>query len=490
MRLCTRWLWAATVTVAIACRLAPAAENNSVALTPEARSNLGLKVRPLEATSYWKVIEIPGVVVDRPGVSDRGVTAPIAGTIIKVHAFPGTTVSPDSPLFTLRLVSDPVHKSQLELFKAMKEIEIAGRQLKRLEDLAQSGALAQTRIFEIENQIDRMQATVEAYRQDLVARGLSSQSIDAAAVGQFVTEIVVSAPPEAVASAESPVKGLTGDADSPPSASPAPQPDRLPFAFEVHSLEVELGQHVEAGMVLMHLADHRGLLVEGHGFTDDMPLVQEAARRGLGVEIDADEADRAAWPAFHERIAIDHISNTVDPLTRTFAFFLPLENQWQTYRHGEETRVLWRFRPGSRLRLRVAADRLDDVFVVPREAVFREGPRAFIFRQTQHYAFRSGTTHFTRDEVRVVHEDRLHIVLANDGSPAAGAGVAWTAAAAIERIRRSQRGESMPANVHVHADGTVHENTSHDGGRAVSSAPHDSGRPVASGGGGLPGAGK
>jgi membrane fusion protein, heavy metal efflux system len=449
---------AAASMAAIDCRPCRAGDATSVLLSPEARSNLGLEVRPLEATAYWKVIEIPGVVVDRPGVSDRGVTAPIAGTITKVHAFPGTTVAPDAPLFTIRLVSDPVHKSQLELFKAMKEIEIAQRQLKRLEDLAQSGALAQTRIFEIENQLDRMQATVEAYRQDLVARGLSQRSIDDAAAGQFVTEIVVTAPAEAIA----PPAATTAHAA--PTSPNLPRADTLPFAFEVHSLDVELGQHVDAGMVLMHLADHRRLLVEGRGFKDDMPLVQEAARLGMGVEIDADEADRASWPPFHERIPIDHISNTVDPVTRTFAFFLPLENQWQTYEHAAETRVLWRFRPGSRLRLRVAVDRLDNVFVLPREAVIREGPRAFVFRQSNPYAFRTSAIPFERHEVHVLHEDRLHVVLANDGQPAAGGRMAWNAAAAIERIRKSQRGEVLPANVHVHADGTVHEGSHHQGG--------------------------
>ena len=438
--------WPLGLVLAVAVgRHAAAADPGIVALTPEARGNLQLEVRPLEATEYWKVIEIPGVVVDRPGVSDRGVTAPISGTITKVHAFPGTTVAPDAALFTIRLVSDPVHKSQLELFKAMKEIEIATRQLKRLEDLAQSGALAQTRIFEIENQLDRMQATVEAYRQDLVARGLSQRSIDDAAAGQFVTEIVVKAP------AEMAVERPTNK-----SVATAAQA-ALPFAFEVHSLDVELGQHVEAGMVLMHLADHRRLLVEGRGFKDDMPLVQEAARRGLGVELDVDEADRASWPAFRQRIAIDHISNTVDPVTRTFAFFLPLENKWQTYEHAGETRVLWRFRPGSRLRLRVAVDRLEDVFVLPQAAVVRDGPRAYVFRQAKQYAFRTEAIPFQRDEVHVVHEDRLHVVLANDGSLGNGTRVAWNAAAAIERIRRANRGESGPTNVHVHADGTVHE---------------------------------
>lgn len=441
---------------------AEVADSRAVVLSPEARRNLGLEILPLEATSYWKVIEIPGVVVDRPGVSDRGVTAPIAGTITKVHAFPGTTVAPDAPLFTVRLVSDPVHKSQLELFKAMKEIDIARRQLKRLEDLAQSGALAQTRIFEIENQLDRMQATVEAYRQDLVARGLSQQSIDAAATGQFVTEIIVRAPAEPV----EPVAARGGMLAGEP-----PQADTLPFAFEVHSLDIELGQHVEAGMVLMHLADHRQLLLEGRGFKDDMPLVQEAARQELGVEIDADEADRASWPAFHERIPIDHISNTVDPVTRTFSFFLPLENQWRTYRHNAETRVLWRFRPGSRLRLRVAVDRLDDVFVLPREAVLREGPQAFLFCQSNRYAFRTASIPFVRKEVRIVHEDRLHVVLAGNNGLAAGGRVASNSAAAIERIRKSQRGEGVPATVHVHADGTVHEGSNHGAGAGLVPGP-------------------
>lgn len=46
-------------------------------------------------------------------------------------------------------------------------------------------ALAQSRIYEIENQLDRLQATVEAYSQDLVARGLSRENIDSAARGNL-----------------------------------------------------------------------------------------------------------------------------------------------------------------------------------------------------------------------------------------------------------------------------------------------------------------
>ncbi|PHY00302.1 MAG: MchE protein [Planctomycetaceae bacterium] len=438
---------------------APAGLARSVLLTPQARRNIGLETKALVTATAWKVIELPGVVVDRPGVSDRGVTAPIAGTIVKVQAFPGTTVAPEAALFTIRLVSDSVHKSQLELFKATKEIEIAQRQRRRLDELALAGAVPQARLYEIENQLDRMQATVEAYRQDLVARGLSIASIDAAAAGEFVTEIVVRAPADqSLADATAHAAGAGAE--------------NVPFAFEVHSLDVELGQHVEAGTVLMHLADHRTLLIEGRGFKDDMPMVQEAARQGLGIEIDADEPDASTWPAFPGTLPIDHISNTVDPATRTFAFFLALANQWHTYPQQDETRVLWRFRPGSRLRLRVAADRMDDVFVVPRDAVVREGPRAFVFRQSRDFVLRSQDALFERTEVHIVHEDRLTSVLANDGSLRSGSRIAQSGAAAIDRIWKSQRGESKPSDVHVHADGSLHERHTPDGQAAGDPTPH------------------
>jgi hypothetical protein len=55
-------------------------------------------------------------------------------------------------------------------------------------------------------------------------------------------------------------------------------------------------------------------------------------------------------------------------------------------------------------------------------------------------------------------------VLANDGTLPVGGRVAFNAAAAIDRIRKSQRGDGMPANVHVHADGTVHEVHDHSTG--------------------------
>ena len=119
--------------------------------------------------------------------------------------------------------------------------------------------------------------------------------------------------------------------------------------------------------------------------------------------------------------------------------------------------MLWRFRPGSRVRLRVAAQRLDNVFVVPREAVVFDGPRAFVFRQTSAFVYRNAAALFERIEVSVVHEDWLTFVLSHNESLTLGGPFAQSAAASLERIRKSDRNQGVSAGTHVHADGTLHE---------------------------------
>src|SRR5687768_9439566 len=63
-------------------------------LKREARRNLGLVVKPLKLASYWRTIEVPGVINDRPGRSDRGVTSPAVAVVAEIHAHPGDTVKP------------------------------------------------------------------------------------------------------------------------------------------------------------------------------------------------------------------------------------------------------------------------------------------------------------------------------------------------------------------------------------------------------------
>src|SRR5262245_8706320 len=94
---------------------AAAGEPQQVQLTPQAQSNLRLVSKPLKVDTFWRTIQVPGMVVDRPAYSDRGIVSPVTGVVTKVHYFPGDTVKSGDTLFTLRLLSETLHLAQSEL---------------------------------------------------------------------------------------------------------------------------------------------------------------------------------------------------------------------------------------------------------------------------------------------------------------------------------------------------------------------------------------
>src|SRR5262245_52126496 len=58
---------------------APPPVHDRVLLSDQAITNLGIKAVPLASTTYWQSISVPGIVVDRPGLSDRGIVSPVMG---------------------------------------------------------------------------------------------------------------------------------------------------------------------------------------------------------------------------------------------------------------------------------------------------------------------------------------------------------------------------------------------------------------------------
>ncbi|OAI53906.1 hypothetical protein AYO44_15635 [Planctomycetaceae bacterium SCGC AG-212-F19] len=421
----------------------PVAEVQQVRLSPQAQANLRLVVQPLAADIYWRTIELPGTVVDRPAHSDRGVVSPATAVITKVHAFPGDTVRPGDPLFTLRLLSETLHLTQSELFKTSKEIQITQEQQKRLSDPAVARAVPEAKVIEIDNQLRRLSVAAQAYRTELLTRGLTPTQIDGVAQGKYVSEIQVTAPQR---SQDSKVLVALGNS-APPSPDAA-----VPLSFEVQELKVDLGQQVQAGQTVALLSNHQALYIEGRGFRQETPLVEKAARDGLPVQVEFMEDAGGTWPALEQNFTIRHIGNTIDPASRTFAFFLPLNNQARTFDKDGKTLLLWRFRPGQKVRLHIRVEKLENVFVLPADAVVREGPEAFVFRQNGDF--------FDRKPVHIVYQDRRHVVIANDGSVPPGLFVAQNGAAQLNRVLKSQSG-SLPPGFHMHADGTIHSNSAH-----------------------------
>src|SRR3954468_13237795 len=88
------------------------ADKDRVRLSPQARANLALVVKPVQPQTYWKTLPIPGVIVERGGKSGGGVTAPLAGVVRRIAALPGDMVKPGDELLTLRITSEYLQTSQ------------------------------------------------------------------------------------------------------------------------------------------------------------------------------------------------------------------------------------------------------------------------------------------------------------------------------------------------------------------------------------------
>jgi membrane fusion protein, heavy metal efflux system len=412
---------------------APISQAKVLELSPQARQNLKLVARPAKLSNYWRSVIVPGEIADRPGLSDRGVTSPAVGIVTQIHSFAGDTVRPGDRLFTLRLVSEYIHNTQSELFKVTRDIELENEKRQRLAQIGE-GAIPQVRIIEVDQQLRRLQAASESYRQDLLTRGLSLDQIAQVASGTFVATVDVVAPP--------PISAPSG------SGASVPNPPASDLAYEVQELKVDLGTQVQAGQLLGVLSNHGLLYIAGHAFKREASSLERAAQAHWPIRVEFAEDDAASWPALDQTFEIRHLSNTVDPTSRTFDFFVPMTNQSRSYAKDGKTFVVWRFRPGQRVRLHVPAEELKDVIVLPAAAVVREGPEAYVFRQNGDL--------FDRRPVRLLHEDRLNVVIANDGSVAPGWYLAQGSAASLNRVLKAQSASGTPVGVHVHADGTVH----------------------------------
>ncbi|MCX7422995.1 MAG: efflux RND transporter periplasmic adaptor subunit [Planctomycetia bacterium] len=418
----------------------PIPEASVLKLSPQARKNLGLVAKAAKPQTYWRTIQVPGAIVDRPGRSDRGVTAPAVGAVVQIHAFPGDTVKPGDRLFTLRLFSEYLQNTQSELFKATRETLLVKEQKVRLADAAKNGAIPESRIVELDNQLRRQSAAIQAYRQDLLTRGITPSQIDGVTEGKFVSTIEVVAPP--------PVADVKREPEIEQTAFPLVDQPAAGPVYEVQELKVDLGQQVQAGQLLSMLSNHHSLYIEGHAFKQEAPFLERATQNDWPIQVEFAEDDQAHWPSLEQSFQIRHLANSIDPTSRTFDFFIPLTNQSRGYEKEGQTFLVWRFRPGQRVRLHVPVEELKDVLVLPSDAVVREGPEAYVFRQNGDL--------FNRIAVHVLYEDRLHVVLANDDSITPGLYLAQNAAASLNRVLKAQAANGVRADVHVHADGTVH----------------------------------
>lgn len=386
--------------------------HDRVKLSTQAQENLGLNAGTLSPQEYWRKIVIPGVVVERPGESDRGVASRVTGIVTEIAAKPGETVKPGSVLFKLELVSEYLQAAQIELAKSATDLALATKERDRIGNLVKLGTAPGAELMRAQSQVDRLTNQAKSLRRQLQLFGLSAAQVASAEAGDVVTEVTVT----------------------------APNSDGNDVLFEVKDLKVRLGQQVQSGQALCTLADHRRLFVEGWAFKTEAKTLAVAAEKQIRIEVEFADESPGDWDKLGP-LVVHHLANEVDPVNRTFPFYLSIDNESRTLMRDGKTFLAWRFRPGQRVRLRLPVERLAtkrangtlaDPFVLPAGAVTREGAEAFVFVQ-------AGDV-YIRKPVRVLYEDRADVVIANDGNISRAEMIVKNQAAALNRAIKAAAG--------------------------------------------------
>jgi cobalt-zinc-cadmium efflux system membrane fusion protein len=390
-------------------------------------------VEKLVQATFTRTVTVPGVVVHRQGNCERLITAPVAGVIKQIFATPHDRVAPGKPLFTLEIVSEPLQTAQAGYYKTQRDLDICKDYLKQLEDRAKDAFVSQATIRDLEYQVQRFTAALDALGHELKIRGLSQRWIRKVSKGVFLTEVTIVAPePVKDHAAEHLYVGANGEQ--------AHVHDDDLF-YEMDELKTLVGEQVHAGQTLCRLADHKTLFIEGHLFATEMAALQEAARKGLPIhaEFARDAELDGAWSSSEDNLKISFFANKVDPDTQTLAFYVMLPNKYVENTSGGMTYRIWRFRPGQRVQLQVPVQEFTDVIVLPAEAIVREGPETYVFKSVKQ------GERYDRKPVHIKYEDTRVAVIAQDYDEG-GLKMQWrivtngTAAAQLNWVLKSKQG--------------------------------------------------
>ncbi|MEZ6041496.1 MAG: efflux RND transporter periplasmic adaptor subunit [Planctomycetaceae bacterium] len=427
-------------------------------LSAQARKNLGLTsdyIDMVRLTNFRRFVTVPAIIAARPGRTQVHVATPLNGVITHVHAVTGESVMPGTLLFEIRLTHEDLVQSQTDFLKSLGELDVEMTEMQRLRAAAQSGALSEKTLLDRQYAIDKLQSLLTAQREALHLHGLSDRQVSEIETSRrLLRELRVFAPMIDEHDHGDELK-LADDSMIPVAISkqPATRADRLRDEQEerldkenqaldqsleatmvplvIEQLNVHKGQAVAAGDMLCTVADYSRLYIQGDAFEQDIHWLSDARKNGwpLMAVFDAGQGKQEL-----NNLNLSYIGNVVDTQNRTLPFYVDLKNEILEDQFNDEHQrfVVWKYRPGQRLQLRVPMEEWVDQIVLPVDAVARDGAEAFVFRQ---YG-----GHFDRVPVHVVYSDQRSVVIAADGELKPGAVVALKSAHQMQIAMKIQAG--------------------------------------------------
>ncbi len=424
------------------------AESQSVALSPQARKNIGLKVGEVQITNYARSITVPAIITARPGETHHKIAAPLTGIVTGVHIVGSETVKSGDLLFNLRLTHQDLVQAQTEFLTSLGKLDVEQRELARLKKIT-SGVVAQKIVLERQYEIDKLEAVLKAQRNALYLHGLTEEQVEGIVRERnLIREMKVSVPflhADASVHNEGEAKRKPATVPTKAEHSPATEADHelQSKRFVVSQLNVQTGEAVQTGQTLCILTDYSELYVEGRAFEQDADEIIRAANEERAITAYPEQQGLGS-PAGLEQLEIVHVANEVERDSRALDFYVDLPNEIvRESRRGTHTFVTWRFKPGQRMQLRVPVEHWENVIVLPVDAIAQEGPETFVFVENG--------DHFDRKAVHVKYRDQKDAVLDHDGSIFPGETVAQNAAHQLQMaIKNKSAGPVDPHAGHHH----------------------------------------
>ncbi len=422
-------------------------EGEHIALTKQAYQNLNLSVEAVRLSDYTSVQRMPGEIIESPGLSMQKVAAPVSGRVSRLFTYPGISVSEGVPLCEIQIIDDHLEEAQLRFLELLTKREIVDAELERLAPLASSGSVAGRKQLEWEYQKKELDSSLSRTRQELVIRGLSQQQVEAIVeTRRAISSLTVVAP-----------KSVSADLRSPGGqwrfTSAATQPQQQDQTdLTVEELFVESGQNLTRGEPICSLAAHDLLSVCGHAFENEIETVSRLAADRGAVTLEYGIGEQTA---LRKGLRVQYVDSHVDQATQSFRFYVPLPNDLVTESTdslGRRFRT-WKYKVGQRVHVLVPAQEIRQQIVAPRDAVVREGPDFFVFREHVEQeteptaaeppvedAHEEVFIEFEPVPVTVVYEDRSVVVIAPHEELAVGERIAMSSGYQLLLALKHQQG--------------------------------------------------
>ncbi len=399
-------------------------------LSESAKKNLGLTdafLAPIELQSFQQKINVPAIVVDRPGRTRLPISATMTGIVSHIHAVSGEAVEPGDLILEMRLTHEDLVTAQKEFLQSLGDRDIELKEISRIEGASNAGTISSKTLLDRQYNRDKLDSLLRSQRESLRLHGLTETQISSIESDRrLLAEMKVYAPgPD-----EHSVEELEASKPHPVAADHSDRKHTL----VLQDIQVQKGQSVVAGETLCTLADYEVLLIEGQAFENEAALVARAKKAGwllsavVGTGPDLERV---------ENLPLSWINNEIDPATRTFKFFATLNNELldDTRNISGQRHVAWKYRVGQRMQLGVPVAEWIDQIVLPLDAVVREGADSFVFQQNG--------DRFERIAVHEKHRDQSFVVIENDGAIFPGDVVALRGAHQMQMAVKSKAGGAV-----------------------------------------------